>query len=259
MSYVTTGGPGKEHRANKLPPTRRIREGRKERGGTSPHVLPTYQNPCRWNPSWLRNKLGIRKDPESEWLARDNLETNAIAIKPEAASHAAEQFSWVPLPHSSPLERLFPHVSPQTVHFWVLRKSPLSGPRRDLLLRSLFNRPDFSLLPFLSYIRHHIPTLMLSHYVPVWNVFFPSTCQIQLPFEITNVSIKSFLIIRQPPFSVICLAFIISSTHYNILLYLIWSWHALSWVLSIVPLIYLVSQNYTFMRIINKLWVLPWA
>ena len=132
MSYVTTGGPGKEHRANKLPPTRRIREGRKERGGTSPHVLPTSQNPCRWNPSWLRNKLGIRKDPESEWLARDNLETNAIAIKPEAASHAAEQFSWVPLPHSSPLERLFPHVSPRTVHFWVLRKSPLSGPRRDL-------------------------------------------------------------------------------------------------------------------------------
>ena len=111
MSYLTTGGPGKEHRANKLPPTRRIREGQKERGGTSPHVLPTSQNPCRWYPSWLRNKLGIRKGPESEWLARDNLETNTIAIKPEAASHAAELFSWVPLPCSSPLERLFPVVS----------------------------------------------------------------------------------------------------------------------------------------------------
>ena len=33
----------------------------------------------------------------SEWLARNNLETNPITIKPETASHMAEQFSWVPL------------------------------------------------------------------------------------------------------------------------------------------------------------------
>ena len=39
----------------------------------------------------------IRKDSESEWLAKDNPETNPITIKPETASHEAEQFSWVPL------------------------------------------------------------------------------------------------------------------------------------------------------------------
>jgi len=35
---------------------------------------------------------------ESEWLAKDNLETNPINIKPETVSHMAEKFSWVPLP-----------------------------------------------------------------------------------------------------------------------------------------------------------------
>ena len=39
-----------------------------------------------------------RKDSELEWLAKDNPVTNPITIKPENASHVAEQFSWVPLP-----------------------------------------------------------------------------------------------------------------------------------------------------------------
>ena len=42
----------------------------------------------------------------SEWLARNNLETNPITIKPETASHMAEQFSWVPVPYCSPAPRL---------------------------------------------------------------------------------------------------------------------------------------------------------
>ena len=35
----------------------------------------------------------MRKDPESEWLARDNPEINPIAMKPKTSSHVAEQFS----------------------------------------------------------------------------------------------------------------------------------------------------------------------
>ena len=49
-----------------------------------------------------------RKDPESERVTWDNLETNPITVKPETASHAAEQLSWVPLPSCSPLECPFP-------------------------------------------------------------------------------------------------------------------------------------------------------
>ena len=57
---------------------------------------------------------------------------------PETASHAAEQFSWVPLPCCSPPGCPFPikslalpaHVSPQTIHFRVLDKRPASGPGR---------------------------------------------------------------------------------------------------------------------------------
>ena len=73
-----------------------FRKGQKERGDVSPYVLPTSQNPPRWNPSRLSDVRATRKDPESERLARDNPETNPITIKPKTASHVAEQFSWVP-------------------------------------------------------------------------------------------------------------------------------------------------------------------
>ena len=53
-------------------------------------------------------------------------------------SHAAELFSWVPLPYCSPPWCPFPikslalsaHVSPRTIHLRVLDKSPVSGPGR---------------------------------------------------------------------------------------------------------------------------------
>ena len=83
--------------------------------------------------------LFTRKDSESEWLFKDNLETNPITIKPKTSSHVAEQFSWVPLSYCSPPRCPIPieslalsaHVSPRTIHFWVLDKSPVSGPGRD--------------------------------------------------------------------------------------------------------------------------------
>ena len=136
MSYFTTGGPGKEHGTNKPPPTRRIQE--RSGGDASLYVLRIFQNPSRWNPPWLSDACATRKDPESEWLTRDNPETNPITIKPTTASHVAEQSSWVLLPTCSPPGCPFPikslalsaRVSPRTIHFRVLDKSPLSGPGR---------------------------------------------------------------------------------------------------------------------------------
>ena len=132
-----TGGPANEHRTNEPPPTGRIRE--RSKGDTT--CPTTSQNPSLWHPSWLKKACITRKDSESEWLAKDNRETNPITIKPETASHAAEQFSWVPLPCCSPPGRPFPikslalsaHMSPWTIHFWVLGKSPVSGPGRGPL------------------------------------------------------------------------------------------------------------------------------
>ena len=60
--------------------------------------------------SILTDVCTIRKDPESEWLVRDNLETNPIMIKLETANHLAKQFldsltlllsAWVPLPNAA--------------------------------------------------------------------------------------------------------------------------------------------------------------
>ena len=65
-------------------------------------------------------------------------ETNPITVKSETVSHMAEQSSWVPLPSCSPPRcpfsikslALSAHMSPRTIHFQVLDKSPLSGPGR---------------------------------------------------------------------------------------------------------------------------------
>ena len=86
-----------------------------------------------------QERLWIRR------LAKDYLETNPITIKPKTASHEAEQFSWVPLPSCSPPGRPFPikslalsaHVSPWTIHFRVLDKSPVLGPGRGPLPATL--------------------------------------------------------------------------------------------------------------------------
>ena len=134
VSCFMTGDPDKEYRTNKSPPTGRVQE--RSKGDTT--CPTTSQNPSLWHPSWLNKACTTRKDSESEWLAKDNPETKPITIKPETASHAAELFSWVPLPSCSPPRRPFPikslalsaHVSPWTIHFWVLDKSPVSGPGR---------------------------------------------------------------------------------------------------------------------------------
>ena len=129
-----TGDPDKEYGTNKPPPTRRVRE--RSKGDNA--CPSTSQNSSCQHPSWLSDACATRKDPELEWLAKDHPETNPITIKPETVSHAAEQFSWVPLPYCSPPGCPFPikslalsaHESPQTIHVRVLDKSPVSGPGR---------------------------------------------------------------------------------------------------------------------------------
>ena len=80
-------------------------------------------------------------------MARDNLEAHSITIKPRTSSHVVEQFSWVLLPSCSPPRHPFPIkslalsacVSPWTIHFLVLDKSPLSGPRRGPTSRHMLS------------------------------------------------------------------------------------------------------------------------
>ena len=135
MNYLTTGGTGKELRTSTLPPTGRILERSKEERGTSSYVLQTSQNSPRWNPSLLNDARATRKNSESERLARGNLETNPITVKPETASLVAEQFSCVLLTccclprHPFPVKSLalsvcfFSHKS-----FLSIRKEPTLGP-----------------------------------------------------------------------------------------------------------------------------------
>ena len=109
-----------------------LEKSQKEREDSSPYVLPTSQTLSHLNTSWLSAAHTTRKDPESEWLATDNLETNPITIKPETASHMAEQFSWFPYPAALHLALsqysllLSAHVSPWT--FLSLRQEPTLGP-----------------------------------------------------------------------------------------------------------------------------------
>ena len=64
MSYLTTGGPGKEPRTNKLPPTRKIRE--KSKGETLVHMSYQFPRIFSLDPSWLSDLCATRNDPESE-------------------------------------------------------------------------------------------------------------------------------------------------------------------------------------------------
>ena len=82
---------------NKLPQPEKFGKGQKERKDSSPYVLPTSQNPSYWNPSCLSDACTPRKDPESEWLVRNNPKTTPITIKLKTVSHMAEQFSYVSL------------------------------------------------------------------------------------------------------------------------------------------------------------------
>ena len=146
ISCFTTGDPGKKLGNNKPPPTGRVQE--RSKGDTT--CSTTSQNPSLWHPSWLNKACTTRKDSKLEWLAKENPKTNPITIKPETGR--AEQFSWVPLPYCSPPGcpfsikslALLSHVSPWTIHFLVLDKSPVSGPGRGALPATMWFRKFFA-------------------------------------------------------------------------------------------------------------------
>ena len=58
-------------------------------------ICPSNLLECFSLDSVLAEGCSTRKDPESERLARDNLETNPVTIKPETVSHVPEQ-AWGP-------------------------------------------------------------------------------------------------------------------------------------------------------------------
>ena len=104
-------------------------------------VTPGVQPPPRiphWYPSWLSKVWTTKKDAESEWLAKDNPETNPITMKPEAVATWQSSPPGFPYPTTLQLRGPFPikslalpaHLSPWTIHFWVLDKSPLLDPKR---------------------------------------------------------------------------------------------------------------------------------
>ena len=86
-------GPGKEWETKKLPTTGRIGKGQKEGRDSSAYVLPTSQNPPHWNPSWLSDASTPRKDPELEWLDRDNPKTKTNTQKSVTFLYINDQVS----------------------------------------------------------------------------------------------------------------------------------------------------------------------
>ena len=82
--------------------------------------------------------LAGRTLSHNDWTGQRQPETYSITVKPDTVSHVAEEFSWVPftLPLSDqvsfPMEPLVLSVcvSPLTIHFRVLNKSPFFGPGR---------------------------------------------------------------------------------------------------------------------------------
>ena len=123
----------KKYGVHKPPPMGRIWE--RSKGDA---ICPTNLPESSSLESILAGCVYHQEGPWVRMLARDNLETNPITIIPETVSHVAEQSSWVPSPSFSPPRHPFPikflvlsaHVSSWTIHFWVLDKSPLSGPGR---------------------------------------------------------------------------------------------------------------------------------
>ena len=133
MSCFMTGGPGKEHRTNKPPPTRRVQE--RSKGDTT--CPTTSQNPSLWHPfGWTKRAPPGRTLTQNDWL---KMTWKLIPWSWNPRLQAMwQQSSWVPLPYCflprGPFQikslALSAHVSPWTIHFQVLDKSPVSSPGR---------------------------------------------------------------------------------------------------------------------------------
>ena len=108
--------------------------GQKEMGGSSSEVLPTSQDPLHWSPSRLSDACAPKKDPNSEWLARDKPEINPMTIKPETVSHVAERFSPFPSPSCPPPRHPFP-IKPLAWIALLSSDNSLPSVRQELTLK----------------------------------------------------------------------------------------------------------------------------
>ena len=114
-----------------------------------------------------------------EWLARDNPEPNPITIKPKTVSHAAEQFSWVPLPYCSPPRCPLPikslalsaRVSPLSV-----RQDPTLGPwKGSPFLQQVHKHRYIHAQACIKYVfspYKYLQNTYLSYFVNISNAFF---------------------------------------------------------------------------------------
>ena len=145
-----TGDPDKEYRKNKPPPTWRVRE----RSKRDTACLSTFPESLLLTSTLAEQCMRHQERLWIRMIGQNHPETNPITIKPETASHVAEQFSWVPLPYCSQPGcpflikslALSAHVSPQTIHFRVLDRSLLADPGRGPLSCNRTGCHDLSFL-----------------------------------------------------------------------------------------------------------------
>ena len=136
MNYLRAGGPKKHGAALKTNQADLGGAGRREEMRNLPESLVlesilAERCTCHQEDPWARPSMGRER-----WLARDNPEINPIPIKLKIVSHVAEKPSWIPFLCCSPPRSPFPIksfalsecVSPRTVRFQVLDKSPIHRP-----------------------------------------------------------------------------------------------------------------------------------
>ena len=146
MSDLTTGDSYKEHGNDQLPPTGRIQEGPKERRRHQPIISPVNVPEILVLESILAKRCRHHQEgPESDqtwararWLARDNPESSPHYLKTRGCEPRGRAVllgsltlllsAQTPLPNKG--SHFVESVSPWTIYFWMLDKSPLPGPGR---------------------------------------------------------------------------------------------------------------------------------
>ena len=153
-----TGGLSKEHRISKSPPT-----GSLEKVKRRHHLSDQLPESFSLTSILAEQGCTTMKDSESEWLAKDNWETNPITIKPKTASHVTELFSWVPLTYCSPLGCPFP-IKSRFVSTCVSLDNSILSVRQE---------PSFGpwkMSPFLQQSHEISNLLMFVYTLYIWDI-----------------------------------------------------------------------------------------
>ena len=130
MSCFRTGGPGEEQGTNKPPPTREFRKGQKE---TPPVRPPPRILLSGIHLGWTRCAPPGRTLSQNDWLKTTRkLIPSPWNLRLRAMWQSSPGFPYPSALHPFPVKSLALSVgvSPTTIHFQVLDKSPVSGPGR---------------------------------------------------------------------------------------------------------------------------------